>query len=196
VVPGNHDVPLYNPYLRFVSKLARFREFIDADIEPRYMDEAMAVIGINTSRALAWKGGRIGKHQVERVRSGFDAAETTALKVLVVHHPMDIPLRWGPGLHARRASRALAEWADCGIGLILAGHAHRALASNDVSSFRMGNHQAVIVQAGTATSTRVRGEPNSFNAIHIDRDRIRVVRETWNRGAGRFEESHEDVFQR
>jgi hypothetical protein len=61
---------------------------------------------------------------------------------------------------------------------------------------RLGNHDAVIVQAGTATSTRGRGEPNSFNVIHVSRDEIAVLRQTWQQGAQRFLETHEDRFSR
>ncbi len=196
VVPGNHDVPLGNLYLRFVSKWARFREYIGPEVEQSYVDEAMAVIGINTARALTWKGGRINARQTEAVRKCFCAAASTALKVVVVHHPLDIPRSWGRGNRALRSGRALAQWADCGINLILAGHVHRAHVSGSDGSFRTGNHNAVIVQAGTATSTRGRGEPNSFNVIFVDPDQIRVLRKTWNSGAHKFEPTHESVFGR
>jgi hypothetical protein len=33
-VPGNHDVPLYNAYLRFVGGLRRFRRYIGEDRGP------------------------------------------------------------------------------------------------------------------------------------------------------------------
>jgi 3',5'-cyclic AMP phosphodiesterase CpdA len=196
VVPGNHDIPLYNPCLRFISKWSRFREYIDPEPEQSYVDEAMAVIGVNTSRALTWKGGRISGRQIESVRSLFCSVGKAVLKVLVVHHPIDIPFGWSPGMKALRARRALGQWADCGIDMILAGHAHRALAGGDVKSLQIGHHHAVIVQAGTATSTRGRGELNSFNAIHVDQDQILVIRETWNAGANHFKATHEDAFNR
>jgi hypothetical protein len=36
------------------------------------------------------------------------------------------------------------------------------------------------VQAGTATSTRGRGEANSFNVIRVDRPEIEVERLSWS----------------
>ena len=75
VVPGNHDVPaIGNPYLRFFSDWGRFRKYIHPEIEQSYADKAIAVIGINTARALAWKGGRINARQMETVRQFFEDA--------------------------------------------------------------------------------------------------------------------------
>ena len=50
VVPGNHDVPLYNPFMRFFRPLARYRRYISADPEPAFMDGEIAVVGVNSAR--------------------------------------------------------------------------------------------------------------------------------------------------
>jgi 3',5'-cyclic AMP phosphodiesterase CpdA len=196
VVPGNHDVPLRNPWLRFVSKWDRFREHIHGNLEQSYADEAMHVVGINTARALSWKRGRINAVQIESVHRAFTAAAPGVLRVLVAHHPLDIPAHWPGSSRAKHARRALERWAECGVDLILAGHAHRAFAGGQAALLRIGNHNAVIVQASTATSTRGRGEPNSFNAIHVTADRICVRRLTWGHDEQKFSETHEDNFPR
>jgi 3',5'-cyclic AMP phosphodiesterase CpdA len=196
VVPGNHDVPaLRNPYQRFFSDWARFRRYIHPDIEQTYMDAGIAMIGINTARSLAFKGGRINAGQMEAVRRYFHEAAQTAIKVLVVHHPLDIPHVW-PGVSAMRARTALRHWEDCGVDLILAGHEHRAFAGG-AERLRIGNHDAVIVQAGTATSTRVRGgEANSFNIIRTGSKEIKIERMTWEADKMRFASTHSDRFVR
>ena len=43
----------------------------------------------------------------------------------------------------------------------------------------MDGFNALVVQAGTATSTRARGETNSFNRLRIDGDLIDVERWAW-----------------
>src|SRR5436309_7341748 len=67
VVPGNHDVPLYNLYGRFVEQLARYRRHITDDLEPSYIDDEIAVLGTNTARSLTWKGGRVNGRQIARI---------------------------------------------------------------------------------------------------------------------------------
>jgi 3',5'-cyclic AMP phosphodiesterase CpdA len=195
VVPGNHDVPaIGNPYMRFFAGWRRFRKYIHPDLEQTFADEAMAVVGLNTARALAWKGGRINAEQMESVRQSFQRASPTAWKILVVHHPLDIPHVW-PGVSALRARSALRHWEDSGVDLILAGHEHQAFVGG-AEKLRIGNHNAVIVQAGTATSTRKRGEQNSFNVLRIGPKEMRVHRMTWEPHTLRFGESHSERFER
>ena len=67
VVPGNHDVPLYDITRRFLRPLARYRRYI-GDVEPLYVDEEVAVAGVNTARSLTVKGGRINAEQLARIR--------------------------------------------------------------------------------------------------------------------------------
>src|SRR5919112_1608165 len=55
VVPGNHDVPLWNAFKRFLQPLEGFRRFITDDLEPFYSDDEIAIIGVNTARSLTVK---------------------------------------------------------------------------------------------------------------------------------------------
>src|SRR5688500_13517011 len=59
LVPGNHDVPLWNVAARFLTPLTRYRHYITPELEPEHEDEEMIALGINTARALAWGEGRI-----------------------------------------------------------------------------------------------------------------------------------------
>ena len=68
VVPGNHDVPLYDVLSRFARPLARYRRYITEDLEPFYADDEIAVLGLNTARSLTIKGGRINEAQFARAR--------------------------------------------------------------------------------------------------------------------------------
>src|SRR5688572_8134674 len=57
VVPGNHDIPLYNPFYRFASPLQRFRDYITEDLNPYFCDSEIALIGANTTRSFTIKDG-------------------------------------------------------------------------------------------------------------------------------------------
>src|SRR5690349_11864946 len=43
VVPGNHDIPLYDFAERLNPPLRRYRQYIAADLAPEYNDEEMVV---------------------------------------------------------------------------------------------------------------------------------------------------------
>ena len=87
---------------------------------------------------------------------------------------------------------ALAAIAEAGVDLLLAGHNH--LASTHASSLVHGAGRALIVQAGTATSTRVRGEGQSFNHIEVEANHVKVTIETWQ--DDRFARGDSQCFDR
>jgi predicted MPP superfamily phosphohydrolase len=66
-VPGNHDLPFRNIVRRFRIGLDFYREYISPDPEPFYMDDEVAILGINTARALHFRGGRIAEQQIKDV---------------------------------------------------------------------------------------------------------------------------------
>ncbi|HYE21280.1 MAG TPA: metallophosphoesterase, partial [Tepidisphaeraceae bacterium] len=64
-VPGNHDVPLYDVFRRFLSPLGRYKKYITSDLAPTFATPEMVVMGVNTARSLTWKNGRISPEQIE-----------------------------------------------------------------------------------------------------------------------------------
>lgn len=180
VVPGNHDVPLHNVVSRFASPLGKFRRIITRDVLPAYVDGEIGVVGIDTSRSLTFKGGRINTRQIESVVGAFDAMDAGLVKIVVSHHPFDLPNTPDTRDLVRRAPLAMAAFAHCGVDLLLAGHLHASQVGNTAARYPHANYAALVVQAGTATSTRARGESNSFNVIRIDAPRIDVERFQWD----------------
>jgi 3',5'-cyclic AMP phosphodiesterase CpdA len=77
--------------------------------------------------------------------------------------------------------------AECGVDLFLAGHFHIADTSQTAKRYQMPGYSALIVSSGTSTSTRGRGQPNSFNVIRIDRPLLAVERRTWRRSSASFD---------
>jgi 3',5'-cyclic AMP phosphodiesterase CpdA len=177
VVPGNHDVPLYNLFDRFVNPLKKYCTYITPDLEPFFADEEMAVIGINTARSLTIKDGRINDEQVENIREKMCALDEKMLKVIVTHHPFDVPEGHDEDDIVGRAHKVMPRIAACGADVFLAGHLHRSHTSESVRRYKLETgHSALIVQAGTATSTRGRGEPNSFNLLEFEHPNLSVKR--------------------
>jgi 3',5'-cyclic AMP phosphodiesterase CpdA len=178
-VPGNHDVPLYDVLRRFLSPLARYRRFIDESLCPFIELPGVAVLGINTARSLTFKDGRINKDQVEFIRETFVRTDPNTVRVLVTHHPL---FAFPVGETVERAiggqELALDAIEDAGVDLLLAGHAHHA-ATHHASDLVTRAGGALVIQAGTATSTRVREQEQSFNTIDIDAGCVTVTVNAW-----------------
>jgi 3',5'-cyclic AMP phosphodiesterase CpdA len=173
VVPGNHDVPMHI-VARFASALDNYRQYISADLQPFYQDEEVAIAGLNTARSLTIKGGRVNLRQMERVESTLGVAPSNLIKILVTHHPFDLPPAYGRRDLVRRAAHAMVRFARCGVDIYLAGHFHVSHCGRTAERYDFGGYSAIFVQAGTACSTRGRGEPNSFNVIRTNTVRVSV----------------------
>jgi 3',5'-cyclic AMP phosphodiesterase CpdA len=179
-VPGNHDVPLYDVLRRFLSPLARYRRFIDETLCPFIELPGIAVLGINTARSLTFKDGRVSEEQVEFIRETFARADARAVRVLVTHHPL-FALNVGDevGRAIGRQELALDAIEDAGVDMLLAGHNHHA-STHQLSDLVTRAGAALVVQAGTATSTRVREQNQSFNAIDIAAGSVTITVNAWN----------------
>lgn len=179
VVPGNHDVPLHNILARLFRMLDRFRHYISEDLEPFYLDDEIAVAGVNTTRALTGKNGRINRLQLEKLSQRFAPVPPTHVRIVVTHHPFDLP----PGVTGDRVvgrSRlAMKVLAELRVDLLLAGHFHVGGTRHATARYKISDYCALIVAAGTTTSTRGRGQPNSFNLIRIDAPRTTISQYAW-----------------
>jgi 3',5'-cyclic AMP phosphodiesterase CpdA len=187
VVPGNHDIPLFDIVRRFARPLARFRRYIDEDVDPFFSTEGMAVLGMNTARSDTWKDGRVSAAQIDDLRLKLGPLPPHVVKVLVTHHPfLPPPGDPSPPL-VGRAAEALEAAEACGVDLMLAGHLHRGY-TGDIRTHHVGIRRAILVaQAGTATSHRVRNEANSYNVIRISSQRLGFSLRVW--GGKGFQEA-------
>jgi 3',5'-cyclic AMP phosphodiesterase CpdA len=193
VVPGNHDVPLRNLFLRFGRTLHSYRRYISDDLQPFYSDDEIAVAGVNTARALTWKNGRINRRQLAKLRASFAAVPRDHTKVLVTHHPFDLPAGT-EGEVVGRSRLAIRTLAECGVDLLLAGHFHIGDIGQTAKRYKIPGYSALIVSSGTSTSTRGRGQRNSLNVIRIDRPRVEIERYLWQPETGSFDRVSAERF--
>lgn len=192
-VPGNHDVPLFDPVRRLFSPLGRFRRFITTDSFPYWENEEIAVLGINTARIFKWKSGRISYQQMERIREAFCGSEKQ-MRILAMHHPM-IPPSDSPSTSVvGRAEKMLRRADECRPDLVLSGHLHESYSGDTYAVYRSAWGSTLVLQAGTAVSGRVRREPNSFNEIRLDENRAVLTVRIWD--GRRFEARPSERFHR
>jgi 3',5'-cyclic AMP phosphodiesterase CpdA len=196
-VPGNHDVPLYDVLRRFLSPLTRYRRFIDDTLCPYQELPGAAVLGINTARSATFKDGRINEEQIAFIRESFARVGPDRARILVTHHPMfALPVGDGPqlGEAVGRQDMALRVVAEAGVDMLLAGHNHRA-STHHARDLVTDAGPALVIQAGTATSTRLRDEEQSFNLIDVGKGQVTVAVQSWSGDAYRSRDAERFVRQ-
>jgi hypothetical protein len=62
--------------------------------------------------------------------------------------------------------------------------------------YKIHGFAALVGQAGTATSTRGRGETNSFNALRVTQEAVTVERYAWDDAARDFALATSETFSR
>ncbi|HEX7931146.1 MAG TPA: metallophosphoesterase [Sphingomicrobium sp.] len=195
-VPGNHDVPLYDVFRRFLSPLTRYKRYIDETLCPFHELPGVTLLGINTARSLTFKDGRISREQLKFIRESFERSDPNSLRVLVTHHPLfSLPVGETGDVEraAGRSELALDAAADAGVDMLLAGHHHTA-STHSARDLVTRAGPALVVQAGTATSTRLRDEEQSFNRIDIQEESVTLTLQTW--AGEKFESSTAQRFER
>ncbi|WP_322403263.1 metallophosphoesterase family protein [Massilia luteola] len=196
IVPGNHDISLYNVFRRFLQPLDRYKRYITDDLDPVHIDDEIAVLGVNTARSLTFKDGRVNREQVEKIRATLSGLPSGVTRVVVTHHPFDLPNGVEEDDLVDRAHMAMDVFAELGVDLLMAGHLHMSHAGNTQARYKISEYAALVVQAGTATSTRGRGEVNSFNVIRIEPLRIEVDRYGWDSVHHQFQLLATEKFMR
>ncbi|PKO34103.1 MAG: DNA repair exonuclease [Betaproteobacteria bacterium HGW-Betaproteobacteria-7] len=190
IVPGNHDIPLFDLLTRLVAPYRNFHRHIGPDLAPLWQNSQMAVLGFNSTHRLRHKNGVISPAAV-----AFVAARLTALpqpcKIVALHHPLASATAEDIANCARGNEAAIAAWSAAGADLFLGGHIHLAycLATGAAP------HRVLAANTGTATSRRRRGGmANSFNLVELaigSKPGLQITRLDYQAARGEFAVAHE-----
>lgn len=163
LVPGNHDVPLYNLFLRFFRPYKKFLKYMGPFSENYYEDDQVAVYGLWTPHHFSIKSGKIRTRDLIEVQDKFRQVPETKIKILASHHPLlDLS-----SLHIKPDVQSLIELNP---HFILWGHEHQS----QLRELKPGS-LPLFVASGTSASNRTRHEVNSFNLIKVIGSQIEVT---------------------
>ncbi|HEY9225494.1 MAG TPA: metallophosphoesterase [Gemmatimonadaceae bacterium] len=188
-VPGNHDVAWWRAPLGFGNTdkiFAKYRAYINRDLEPVLRVAGTTVVGLNTSQGvlrqtLTWNVrdisiiGHLTRGQIERARAEFEQSRAGDARVIVMHHnPVKGELSQRHGL--KNTQRILGAFAEMGVDLVLCGHDHQE-AVHYIEHTKRGT---IISTAGTISNRSRGGRPSSVNSIRISDREIEVSTLVWS----------------
>lgn len=192
VIPGNHDVPLYDLWDRFVHPLERYRRYVSDELMPTYADDELAVVGLTTAHGFTFKDGKVTIEQALAAAS-FLAGQGERFKIVLAHHPFVVPAGRPKRERVDGADLVTPILRDAGAEVVLSGHLHVAYAS-DTAGFRDPTRELIAIHAGTCMSTRRRGEPNGYNRLLLDGDTLTIQQRTW--GGRQFVDGPQKTYRR
>jgi 3',5'-cyclic AMP phosphodiesterase CpdA len=175
VIPGNHDIPLFNLPARLLWPYAGFQRVFGPELEPMFENERLLVLGVNTTRRWRHVDGALSPAQIERVARRVERAPATQVRLVLVHQPLAVMREQDRHNLLHGGEVALRRWAQAGVDAVLGGHIHLPFVMRTPSP-----HPLWVVQAGTAVSRRVRAEAgNSVNLLRVGAARALQV-ERWD----------------
>ncbi|MDI1239012.1 MAG: metallophosphoesterase [Polaromonas sp.] len=196
-LPGNHDIPLFNPWQRLVTPYARYLQAFGPELEPVLDTAWLQLSTVKTTRRWRHKNGEVSGRQIERVSARLRQSAPGQLRVVVVHQPVMVLRAEDEHDRLRGWEAAVRAWAAAGADIVMGGHIHLPYVCELSSCVNDLPRRLWCVQAGTALSSRIRREaPNSVNLLLCDpaHQPFQGRLERWDfRGAGaagRFELAH------
>jgi 3',5'-cyclic AMP phosphodiesterase CpdA len=179
VIPGNHDVPYWDPIARLFYPWKRFETYIGhPSVDHQFEAPGLAVRGVNTARGMQmrpnWSKGVIDLDQTRRAAEALSRAPLGSLRVLACHHPLMEMIGAPMTGEVKRGDEAAMIFAQSGVDLIMTGHVHVPFAL----PIQLGDKCSYAVGAGTL-SQRERGAPPGFNCVEWDEDNIHVTALGW-----------------
>lgn len=161
---GNHDLPYFNLWARFVTPYKRYQA-LERMIERPLDVKGVAVVPLKTTARfqfrLNWSKGYVSMPALQQSLSLVEAVPQGDMIFVACHHPL---VEAGTRMRSetRRGRRALDALAEAGADAVLTGHVHDPF---DIAH-QVGGRTVRLIGAGTL-SERVRAKPPSFNVITV-----------------------------
>ena len=162
---GNHDLPYFNLWARFVTPYKRYQA-LERMIEKPLDVKGVAVVPLKTTARfqlrLNWAKGYVSTRALQKALALVEAVPAGDLIFLAAHHPL-VEAGTRATSHTRHGAAALRALATAGVHAVLTGHVHDPF---DIEH-RVEGRTVRLIGAGTL-SERVRDKPPSFNEITVD----------------------------
>ncbi|MDZ3830291.1 MAG: metallophosphoesterase [Sphingopyxis sp.] len=164
VAVGNHDLPYFNPFARFLWPYRRFRR-IQRLVERELDFPGLAIVPLKTTARAQWRfdwsKGWVTPRALDRTLAAIDALPQGTTILVTAHHPLVEAGTRGRAL-TRGGEKALCELAARRVAAVLTGHVH------DAFDLEKQTPAGVIRMIGAGTlSQRIRSTPPSFNDLSV-----------------------------
>ena len=168
-LPGNHDIPLFNPVARLLRPYANYRRAFGTALENEFENEDVLLLTLNTTRWYRHIDGELSDRQIDRVAARLRRSSSARWRIVVTHQPLATPSAEEAHDLLHGHEKAVRCWGEAGADVIMGGHIHLPYVLAMHQRQPMLPSPLWVVQAGTALSDRVRaGAPNSVNLLRID----------------------------
>ncbi len=162
VVPGDADVPKWDPLARMLAPWENYERFFGKNRTPYFADNEMVVAGLRTALTMPLSRPNLRTDEKDFLHELMKTAEPGLVKVIVSHRPIFLPDKLEPNDEDGRVFRSQVD-------LFVTGHLWderhpKGLRESDTTVF---------------VGTRPK-DPLGFQVLQIDRHHVDVNEYEWN----------------
>lgn len=159
IVPGNHDIPLYNPVSRVIFPFKRYKRYISSELDVHFQNDEVNILGVNSVNPYKIKDGELNKKKIEKIKNNF-LSSTNQLNILFFHHNIN----YFSGLHhpLSNAAQFIEYVKESSIHIICTGHLHYA--NMTLISKKKQPNICALLHAGSLMCKR---KKDSFNSYYV-----------------------------
>jgi len=191
VIPGNHDLPVFNPLMRLFNGFGPYRRHASPDLTPVMQVGAVRLFGMNSADPFKWRGGVAREDEIDRMCRTMQDGPREAINIVVCHHPLEEPAGFERG-ETDGAVVAMARLAQAGARIALTGHLHHWSTGLGISD--QAARPVFQMQTGTALCARERERDHGFAVLDIHAGRLVVTRWIVNEALLRFDARPASAF--
>ena len=201
LIPGNHDVPLYNLFVRISAPFGNYTRYTEGlSTNPIVLDR-VGIFGINSVNPKRHQKGHFTRDHLHAVTRWLADLPEQSWRVVVTHqHFVAIPGFYRPG-SIHDAEKVLNELEGGGVHAILCGHMHFKYVGSTRDFFPNVSRPIALVHAGTATSGRLRASEqlrhsNNFMLLDFYDNQFDVTPHDWTPESDDFHPLEKTTFTR
>lgn len=196
IIPGNHDIPLFNVAARFLTPYRNYRSAFGAR-ESVWREGRLGIIGFDATSPFRHVDGKLDKKQIQRrVAQARAQLPEDAFLIVCAHQPLFTAWKEDASETLIGREETARLFSQCGIDLVLSGHVHVPLMADTREAFPHLPRHFLLCGAGTAISHRTRpGAPNSFNVIRFS-EAVEIVKYDYDQPSSAFIRNSHRMFQR
>ncbi|STY29499.1 3',5'-cyclic-nucleotide phosphodiesterase [Legionella wadsworthii] len=168
IIPGNHDIPFYNAYYRFLYPFKKYKKYISEKLETNFSNEEVSILGVNSATPYLAKNGILSQKTLRHIQNHF-SEKSKKLNILFFHHN----LHYFSGMHhpLKNAEEFLTYLKDSPIHIVCTGHLHYA---NVTSITKNQGDQCLLLHGGSAFCFRTKDGKNSYYSINTSHSRCSI----------------------
>lgn len=172
VEPGNHDLPYFNPFERFVRPYRRFGR-VQKLVERPLDLKGVSIVPLRTTARAQWRHnwswGVVNKDSLRKAVELLASADPDHIRIVAAHHPLVDKQGLESSGRTLRGRASLKILAEAGAHAVISGHVHDPF---DVEH-AVGDRQIRMIGAGTL-SERTRSTRPSFNELVAEGGRLEL----------------------